>query len=226
MADPVSFRKGTIVSYDQATGDNVVEVGGANVADIPVLGVAEAATYAPGVSVGVLVVDTGGSQSWFIIGRIVRPNTNDYVDAVNRLSNSIFSEQVDASESTTNTSIGDRLTTIGPIAYPVVKSSGKLLILLSCVMIADDTDIANGGIMTVEIKDSAGSIWWGAGTLPNLSFYYSDNAAHALGDSIAYTRAFLVTGFPADTYTVTAKYAAQGVSLTTFAQRNVTCIAL
>jgi hypothetical protein len=224
MADPIGWRKGTIVLYDQETGENVVEVGGTNIVNIPILGVAEAATYVPGASVGILVADSGGSQSWFIIGRIVRPNTSDYTDAVNRLSNSFFVDQVDTGSDTTSTTFGD-LPTYGPIVVPTVKSSTKLLILLSSVIIANDTDVANGGLMSVQISDANGSIIYGAGTLPNVGFYYSDNATHALGDSFEATRALLVSLSPGR-YTVLAKYRASGTSLTTFSFRNITCVAL
>jgi hypothetical protein len=224
MADPIAWRKGTIVSYDQETGENVVDVAGALVSNIPILGVAEAATYVAGASVGILVADTGGSQSWFIIGRIVRPNTADYTDAVNRLSNSFYSDQVDTGDNTTSTTFGD-LTNYGPIVRPVVKSASKLLVLVSSVIIANDTDVANGGLMTVQISDSSGAIIYGTGTLPNVGYYYSDNAAHALGDSMEATRAFLVSLTPGQ-YTVLAKYRAQGTSLTTFSFRNITCVAL
>lgn len=226
MGDPISFRKGTILAYDQFTGDNLIDVGGSQIQDVPVLGVAEAATYVTGANVGILVVDTGGSQSWFIIGRIVRPNTQDYVDAVNRLSNSFYSDQVDTATDTTTTSFGD-LTTFGPRVLPIVKSSGKLLVLVSSVIIANDTDVANGGLMTVEVFNSdGGGIVWGAGTLPDVGYYYSDNATHALGDSMEASRAFLITGLTPGNYQVTAKYRSQGTSLTTFSFRNVTCVAL
>jgi hypothetical protein len=227
MGDPISFRKGTIISYDQNTGDNVVRVGDTDVLDLPILGVAEAATYTPGASVGILVADSGGSQSWFIIGRIVRPNTSDYSDAVNRLSNSFYSDQVATSSDTTSTSFGD-LPTYGPLVTPTVKSSGKLLVMVGCVIIADDTDLANGGLMSVEIRDPTGAIVWGAGSLPNTGFYYSDNATHAIGDAFEATRAFLVSGLSTGIHTVTAKYRSQGsgTSLTTFTNRNVTCVAL
>lgn len=224
MADPISWRKGTIVSYDQATGANVVEVAGTNITNVPILGVAEAATYVPGASVGILVADSGGSQSWFIIGRIVRPSTADYTDAVNRLANSFYVDQVDTGSDTTSTTFGD-LTTFGPRTNPIVKSSQKLLILASTVIIANDTDVANGGLMSVEIKDATGSTVYGAGTLPNVGFYYSDNATHAIGDSFEATRAFMVSLSPAQ-YQVTAKYRSSGTSLTTFSFRNLTCVAL
>lgn len=227
MGDPISFRKGTVVSFDQATGDNVIEVGGANIADLPVLGVAEAASFLPGASVGILVADTGGSQSWFIIGRIVRPNTQDYVDAVNSLSNSFFTDQVTTGSDTTSTTFGD-LPTYGPIVVPTVKSSGNLLVIVGSVIIANDTDIANGGLMSVQISDVNGSIVYGAGTLPDVGYYYSDNAVHALGDSQEASRVFLVSNLSPGPYTVLAKYRSQGsgTSLTTFSNRNLTCVAL
>jgi len=226
MADNVLWRKGKIVSFDQATGTNVVEVGGTQIPNMSIFGVAEAATYVPDADVGVLVVDSGGSQSWFIAGRIVRPNTSAYTDAVNRLANSFFVDQVDTSQDMTSTTFGD-LTTFGPSVRPTVKSSQKMLIMVSCVIIANDTDIANGGLMSVEIRDSAGAVVYSAGSLPDVGFYYSDNATHAIGDSMEATRAFMVT-LSAGEYQVNAKYRSQGsgTSLTTFALRNLTCIAL
>jgi hypothetical protein len=225
MADPIGWRKGEIISFNQSTGANVIDVGGTRVTDLPILGVAEAATYVAGATVGILVIDSGGSQSWFIIGRIVRPNTGDYIDSVNRLSNSFYSSQVDTGGDTSSTTFGD-LSTYGPVVVPVVKSSGRLLVMVSSVIIANDTDVANGGLMTVQISDSTGAVVYGTGTLPNVGYYYSDNAVHALGDSQEATRAFLVSGLNPDTYTVLAKYRAQGASLTTFSFRNITCIAL
>ena len=225
MADPVKFRKGTIVSFDQSSGGNVVEVAGANISNMSVLGVAEVASYVPGAQVGILVVDSGGSQSWFILGRNVRPFTSDYSDAINLLNNSIYSDQIDTAQDTTSTTFGD-LTTIGPTAFPIVRNSGRVLVMVSTVIISDDTDVVGGGLMTTEVSGNSGIIY-AAATLPNVGFYYSDNATHLIGDAMEATRMFLLSGLTVgDHLQVRAKYRAQGVANTTFSFRNVTCIAL
>lgn len=217
----LTYRQGTIVSFNQISGQNTVRVGKATLTDLPLLGVAEAATLTAGATVGIQSI----GRQMFIVGRIVRPNTAAYTDAVNRLSNSIVSAEITTSEDTTSTSYTD-LATVGPTVPITVKSSGKMLIIVSADIIAPDTGIASGGLMTVEVKDTAGNVIYPAGTLPLLHFMYSDNAAHAVGDSIGATRLFLVNPGGAD-YIVRAKYAAEsGGGLTSFANRNVTCIAL
>jgi hypothetical protein len=135
MADPVGFRKGTIISYNPVTGANVIDVGGTRIVDIPVLGVAEVATYAAGASVGILVVETGGSQSWFIVGRIVRPSTDAYTEAVNALNNRTIAD-FDASSGTvvgTASYVDLSPGTIGPQVIVTVGSSGRLLVTVGCM---------------------------------------------------------------------------------------------
>ena len=218
---PVMHRQGVIVTYNQVTGANTVRVGRATLTDLPLLGVAEAATYVPG---SVVAIQSTRRQM-YIVGRIVSPGTAGYTDAVNRLSNSITSVEITTSEDTTNTAYVD-LATVGPTVPVTVKSAGKVLIIVSADIIAPDTGIASGGLMTVEVKDTAGNVIFAAGTLPLLHFMYSDNAAHAVGDSLGATRLFLVS-LTAGDYIVKAKYAAEsGGGLTSFANRNVTCIAL
>jgi len=227
MGDPVSFRKGTIVSYDQATGANVVEVGGTNVSNLPIFGVAEAATYAAGSSVGIFVVDSGGSQSWFIAGRIVRPSTDDYTDAVNRLSNSILSASVATGEETTNTGYVD-LTTYGPVVYPTVRSSGRLLVFISASILAvDDASPVRGGSMGIELADSTGAVITGPASLPVLVTEYQDDASHIIGDIAGATRAVLLEGLSAGSYRIAAKYkAGASGNHANFSGRNITTIAL
>lgn len=220
-AQPLSYRQGTIVTFNQITLQNSVRVGRTVLNDLPLLGVAEADTLGPGSVVGLMSTGT----EYAIVGRFVRPNTADATDAINRLSNSIRSAQITTSEDTTSTTFTD-LATIGPVVQITVKSSGKLLILISADMISSDTGAVGGGLMTVEVKDGGGNVVFGAGTLPSLHFMFSDNAVHLVGDSMGASRAFLITPGSAD-YVVTAKYSAESSgALTSIANRNVTCIAL
>ena len=223
-AQQLAYRQGTITAFDSVTLENTVDVGGGELfEDLPLLGVAEADTLTVGSVVGLMW--TGFEYA--IIGRLVRPNTDEAIEAISRLPNSITSAEVATSENTTNTSFTD-LTTVGPIVQATVKTSGKLLIVLSADMLAEDTGIASGALMTVQVVDSAGGITYAAGTLRSLKFMYSDSAAHAVGDSLGTSRLFLITGLtPGETYTLTAKYSAEsGGANTTFANRNVTAVVL
>lgn len=220
-AQPLLYRQGIVTAFNAVTLQNTVNVGGTPCVDLPLLGVAEADTLTAGSVVGLMWTGT----EYAIIGRLVRPNTAAATDAINRLANGTQSAQITTSEDTTSTSYVD-LATVGPTVAITVKSSGKLLILVSCDMISSDTGAVGGGLMTVEVKDSAGNTIYGAGTLPALHFMFSDNAAHLVGDSLGALRGFLVQP-GSGSYVVTAKYSAESSgALTSFANRNVTCIAL
>lgn len=218
---PLYYRQGTIAAFDQVTGDNTVDVGGSEFADLPLLGVAEADTYAAGSVVG--LISTG--LEYAIFGRLVRPNTPEYTDAVNKLGNNIQTATIATAENTTSTSLVD-LTTPGPSLTVTVRSSGKLIIILSADETAQDTGVSSGAYMTCEITDTAGNVIYLAGTLPSLRFEYSDNAAHAVGDSLGSTRVFAVSLNPGS-YIVNAKYSsASGANSAGFANRNLTTISI
>lgn len=62
----VGFRQGVIASWNPATGENTVQVGGAILENVPILNTGEAIALKPGHVVGMLTT----RSSWFIIGRI------------------------------------------------------------------------------------------------------------------------------------------------------------
>lgn len=222
-AQPLSYRQGRIVTFNLATLENTVQVGQTVLSNLPLLGVAEADTLAAGSVVGLLV--TGAEYA--IVGRFVRPNTAEAVDAINRLSSQIQSVQVNVGESTTSTVYTD-LTTIGPVVPVTVRSSGRLIIMTTADITADKAGGVGGGLMSVQIADVFGSVIYSASdvTMPALQHMYSDNATHSVGDSIGATRLGLIALAPGS-YVVTAKYSAQGGGgNASFSRRNVTCISL
>lgn len=135
MADPVKWRKGTIIEFDETTGESVVDVGGSNIVAIPLLGIAEAATYEAGASVGILVVETGGSQSWFILGRIARPSTAEYARALTRLGDATQADFDSATGTLTGGAAYIDLSgaAVGPQVSVNVGLSGKLLVTVGCL---------------------------------------------------------------------------------------------
>lgn len=218
---PLYYRQATITAFDQVTLENTVDVGGTPFEDLPLLGVAEADTLAADSVVGLL--STG--HEYAIIGRLVRPGTADATDAVNRLGNGIQTATIVTAENTTSTSLVD-LATVGPTVTVTVKSSGKLIVILSADETAQDTGVSSGAYMTCQITDLAGAVIYAAGTLPSLKFEFSDNAAHAVGDSLGSTRVFAATLAPGR-YIVTAKYSsASGANSAGFANRNITTISV
>lgn len=211
MGDPVSFRKGTIIEFDENTGESVVEVGGTNIVALAMLGIAEVATYEVGASVGVLVVDTGGSQSWFVLGRIARPDTDAYRKALLR--------QGDATQTDFDGSTGTVVGvasyidlspgTIGPRVVVNVGVSGKLLVTVACMGEYDNGpsspyDQIMGFRMTTEAD---GANTWSADGQWALVFYSQslDTTTNRLGGLHASSTYLFENLNPGET-TITAKY--------------------
>jgi len=65
--DPgVRFRQGTVQWWDPANGQNIIDVGGGSLVNVPVLNTGEAIALKEGHVVGLL----GHGGSWFVLGRI------------------------------------------------------------------------------------------------------------------------------------------------------------
>lgn len=76
-ADLVGFRQGVVDAFDPDNGQNTINVGGAQLLNVPMLNSGEATTLKPGHVVGLLV----WKNSWFILGRITPPNSPDFASA-------------------------------------------------------------------------------------------------------------------------------------------------
>jgi hypothetical protein len=74
---PLNFRQGRVVAWNPDTGENTIDVGGAQLEDVSVLNTGEAIALKVGHIVGLI---TWGS-SWFIIGRITVPGSPDFASA-------------------------------------------------------------------------------------------------------------------------------------------------
>lgn len=73
-SDALGFHQGTIVSWDEQTGENVVRVLNKDLVDLSSLNLTETLTLAAGMHVGILRVKT----QFFILGRITVPNTPSF----------------------------------------------------------------------------------------------------------------------------------------------------
>jgi microcystin-dependent protein len=70
----VRYRQGVIITIDQDTLENTVNVGGTILTNLTVLSTGDARLLLPGAVVGVLAVGTS-TKSMFITGRIIIPNS-------------------------------------------------------------------------------------------------------------------------------------------------------
>lgn len=221
-AQPMSYRQGVIRHFDAATLSNVVEVGGATLTDLPLLGLAEAVTLKPGDTVALMSISSGGGSTLGILGQYVTPGSPEAAAAISVPSINTRSETVDTQEGRSDPLWGD-LATVGPIVPDVrIGPSGRCLVFITASIYLSGGGGVGGGEMAYAIS--------GATTVtpgdepPALRLYGAD------GDTITATRLVLQEGLNPGLHTFTAKYS--GVGFVTpgdsaeFAHRNLTVMAL
>jgi hypothetical protein len=124
-------RQGVVVSWNQFTAENVVQVGGSLFEDLPCLNTSEASLLTAG---DVVVVITLGS-SWAVLGRLVIPGSPEAVTSIQSITNRIH-VQGDASSGTRSPGggFGDLAggTAVGPQITVTVGPSGRVLAFWSC----------------------------------------------------------------------------------------------
>lgn len=201
----VSFRQGQILAFNSATLENTVDVGGAILVDLPLLGVGEADSYGPGVNVGILVMTgTKGTSTYAILGQLVNPNTAAATHAISRLARSIGTDFVAATESTTSVPFTD-LATIGPQVSLTVKASGKVLVFLGAtIAVGAAAGALWGGFMNFFMSGANTSVVGQPGGLG-----YSTSGAPSVGGpnlEFSIARMIPVSGLTPGATTFTAKY--------------------
>lgn len=220
----VGFRQGIVLSYDQTTGENAVQVGGSIVTDLPILNTSEALLLAPGAVVGIL---TAGS-AWFIMGRLTVPGTADALSALSALRTESATET--NNEAVTSTSYTD-LATIGPSVTTTIGPSGRCLVIVSADIHGNAVTgqaIATGsgymsfaatGANTISAIDSRAALAW-------LRYNASPNSTMAIDIRVGASRLSLLTGLNPGETTFTAKYRRDGTGTTEFDDRNITVMAI
>jgi hypothetical protein len=69
-SDEIGFRQGTVIAWDASSGTNQINVAGAVLDDLPILGGLEATTVEAGDIVGVVRI----RSQFFVLGHIARPD--------------------------------------------------------------------------------------------------------------------------------------------------------
>ena len=75
---PLSYAQGVVQTWNIQTGENQIAVNGALITNVPMLNITEALVMRAGMVVGLL----RSSNTYFIIGRIVMPNSPDFFSGV------------------------------------------------------------------------------------------------------------------------------------------------
>lgn len=148
-AQAMAYRQGTITAFNPITLANTVDVGGTLFSDLPLLGVGEATLLTVGSVVGLAVIGDA-VKTMAIVGRFVYPATAEAEDATALLSANTKADTVGTQEGTSSTSYTD-LATIGPLVTVTVRSTGRLLVSISCGIQALGA-ATFGGSATVELS--------------------------------------------------------------------------
>jgi len=128
-AQPVAFRQGTVIAWNQIDATNTIQVGRSQFTNMPILASsAEVMLMVPGDTVGIQVVGTGASAQMYIIGRITSPGTAQAATALNMIGAQVG--EALSQLSTTSTSWVDL--SGGPSVTVTVRPSGRVLVLFSC----------------------------------------------------------------------------------------------
>ncbi|MFI6228874.1 hypothetical protein ACIBCR_16345 [Micromonospora echinospora] len=211
-ASGVGVRQGVIVEWNPLTAENVVEVAGALLPNLPILNTSEARLLAPG---DVVTILTAGA-SWAILGRFTVPGTPQAATALDAIGT--FSATVETYETTTTTS-WHSLTTPGPVVPDVlIGPSGRCLVYITSTITM--LGAAGGGEMAYEIS---GATTVPTGDTPPALSYYGP-----AGSGPTATRLVLQEGLNPGLHTFTAKYVSEmdpGGSAR-FGGRNLTVVAL
>ena len=207
-AMPMSYRQGVVVEFDPATLANRLLVGGAYLDDVPVLGVAEAASLAAGSVVGLMVV----GSTWAIIGRIVTPGTVEATDAITLVSQRTKSDTIATSEATASTSYTD-LATVGPTVTGVpIGVSGRAVVSVGAVV-----GLLTGGVAFMSFSISGATT---AAADDTRAYIVADNLI-----TIGASKQVTVSGLTPGLHTFTAKYRAVNETIAWF-DRTITVTAL
>ncbi len=228
----VRYRSGTIVSFDPNTLENVVNVGGTDLTDLPLLGVGEATLLTAGSVVGILVIgDENHGKTYAIIGRLVSPNTPAAEDAIGLLNSQIKAAVVATAESTTSTVNYVDLTTVGPSVTVNVGPSGRVAIIATAAVFSSASNVTNagfGGLTDVALSGANTSNPDSATILGGLSrLTKSQSAQYTLQFSNSITAAIVLEGLNSGNTTFKLMYrAASSTSGATFSNRTLTVIKL
>ncbi len=209
---PMSYRQGTILAWNPLTLENVVRVSRADMVNLSVWGLPNAAGLRVGDSVAVAVVDKG----WAIMGQLVIPGSAQAQRAISYRSENTYTNQVNTTDSTSSVTFTD-LASLGPTVTALIGPSGRCMVHLSAIIVV--LAATSGGEMGYEVS--------GASSVSPSIFGRTKAEYGAAGTADSGTRSVLQEGLTPGYNTFTAKYLyGGGAGSAQFSYRNITVEAL
>lgn len=222
---PITMRQGVVVSWNSATAENQILVGGSLMTNLKILNTSEAALLAPGNVVAILV--SGGT--WGILGRFTEPGSPEAVSALSSLKTQSASELT--LDNITSTSFA-AAPTPGPSVQIQVGATGRLLVLLTAEFTGQTAKAAANSAVA---GGQMGFTLSGANTLAAASDralvvsgnMLASSSAITFGVTAASTRAVYLQGLNPGLTTVTAvyRYVGNGTQISVD-DRNISVLAI
>lgn len=232
------FRQGVVVSWDPDTAENVIDVGGSLMTNLPCLNTSEASLLAEGDVVGVMTF----GATWAILGRFIYPGTAQAVSSIQSITNRIQAAEDIAVGMRNSTSYGDLTgVDVGPSVTIRIGSSGRALVFWAAE-IGQITTVAGALKYSYKITPHVGVQVSGANTIApsdwNALNYNLEFPAPASGDTEAVADFWaqagthhLFSGLNSGLTTFTLKYRHDGVlpstdTMSRFNAREIAVFAL
>lgn len=212
----VGFRQGRIIAWNPITAENVIDVAGSLMTDLPILNTAEAGLLAPGDVVGIEVVGSGGAQTWYIKGRITIPNTPQAGSALSAWAARGKLAKADDFVEFSGTTFAAPSDGLGPtITDFLVGNSGQALLFISAELNTPDSSLAQSGtkpcFMGFDLSGPTNLAPDISRSLEiNFGWSMPSGASMAAGITSSPTKMVPLTGLAPGTYTIDARYRAGG----------------
>lgn len=234
VAQPIGYRQGLIIAWDPVTLQNTVRVGGEELHNLPIRGIADAQFYAVGMIVGIEVF----GRTMAISTPYVTPGTQQATDILLRLASRIKTATTTGFQTTNSATFADIPGgTVGPIVENVlIGPSGRCLVLLTAHVQEGSIDIIRGGVMAYDIEGATTSTVTGSSPathINSLRIGHTDDGDVDGGTSsnnlnMQSTAVHERSGLNPGLHTFTAKYlvAGGGADQVTFGNRTITVFSL
>lgn len=148
--DPLSFRQGEVIAWDQETAENVIKVGNGLFENLPCLNTSEASLLVPGDVVGVMIA----GSTWAVMGRLIIPGSPEAASSIRSITSRIQAAEDQDSGGRNSTAWGDLTgAAVGPSVTVRIGSSGRALVFWSCEL-GQTLSTATGGVLVWETKNT------------------------------------------------------------------------
>lgn len=149
-AQPLSYRQGTVIAWNQETAENIVQVGSNLFENLPSLNTSEASLLVPGDVVGLIV--SGSTVA--VIGRLIVPGSPEAASSIRSITSRIQAAEDPFAGDRNSTTWGDLTgVAVGPSVTVRVGSSGRVLAFWSCEL-GQTLTSSGGSALSYQTKNT------------------------------------------------------------------------